>query len=260
MKEDARNIAIVLLQYSVIVKGMERKLLDQGYNVKIITENLPHLKEQIEGTDLFIVYLPGDITEDKVKQKLLGEVCAGIKKGKKPAIILGERKNHVELSRDLSDIDDFCWLDRPVDNDTLFESVKNVLEGKTVGGRKRILVVDDDPSYARMVREWMKEFYKVDIVTAGMQAITFLLKNPVDLILLDYDMPVVDGPQVLQMLRQENATRDIPVVFLTGVGTKEGVERVMALRPAGYILKSTTRDNLLTYLKNKLGLKGKGPT
>ena len=86
-----------------------------------------------------------------------------------------------------------------------------------------------------------------------MQAITYLLKTPVDLILLDYDMPVVDGPQVLQMLRQENATKDIPVVFLTGVGTKEEVERVMALHPSGYILKSTTRDNLLTYLKTKLG-------
>ena len=253
MKEDAKNIAIVLLQYSVIVKGMERKLLDQGYNVKLITENLPQLKGHLEGADLFIVYLPGDITEDKVKQKLLGEVCSGIKKAEKPAIILGERKNHYQLSRDMSVIDEFSWLDRPVDNDTLFESVEKVLEGKAVGGRKRILVVDDDPSYAGMVREWIKEFYRVEIVTAGMQAITFLLKNPVDLILLDYDMPVVDGPQVLQMLRQENATKDIPVVFLTGVGTKEGVERVMALRPAGYILKSTTRDNLLTYLKNKLG-------
>ena len=45
--------------------------------------------------------------------------------------------------------------------------------------------------------------YKTDIVTTGMQAITFLLKNPVDMVLLDYEMPVMDGPQVLQVLRQE---------------------------------------------------------
>ena len=107
-----------------------------------------------------------------------------------------------------------------------------------------------------MVKEWIKEYYKVDIVTAGMQAITFLLKVPenekVDLILLDYEMPVVDGPQVFQMLRQESDTADIPVVFLTGVGTREGVSRVMELKPEGYILKSATRENILGYLREKL--------
>ena len=54
-------------------------------------------------------------------------------------------------------------------------------------------------------------------------------------------MPLVDGPQVFQMLRQEPETSHIPVVFLTGVGTTEEVKRVMALKPAGYILKSTTK-------------------
>ena len=66
-------------------------------------------------------------------------------------------------------------------------------------------------------------------------------------------MPLVDGPQVFQMLRQEQATQHIPVVFLTGVGTREGVERVMALKPDGYILKSATKEKLLNYLREKIG-------
>ena len=85
-----------------------------------------------------------------------------------------------------------------------------------------------------------------------MQAISFLFKNQVDIILLDYEMPVVDGPQVFQMLRSEDITKDIPVVFLTGVSTKEGVQRVMELKPDGYILKSTTKEDLLSYLEKKL--------
>ena len=68
------------------------------------------------------------------------------------------------------------------------------------------------------------------------------------MILLDYEMPVVDGAQVLQMLRQEPSTQNIPVIFLTGVGGKEQVERVLRLRPTGYILKSTTKEKLLDYL------------
>jgi CheY-like chemotaxis protein len=134
--------------------------------------------------------------------------------------------------------------------------VENAMENKTEDRKKRILIVDDDPSYAKMVREWIKDVYKVDVVTAGMQAISFLLKVPeddkVDLILLDYEMPVVDGPQVLQMLRQEEETANIPVIFLTGVSTKEGVQRVMALKPDGYLLKSTTREDLLSFLSCKL--------
>ena len=62
-----------------------------------------------------------------------------------------------------------------------------------------------------------------------------------------------DGPQVLQMLREVPETAAIPVIFLTGVGTKEAVQRVMALKPDGYVLKTTTRDDLLKYLKGKIG-------
>ena len=54
------------------------------------------------------------------------------------------------------------------------------------------------------------------------------------------------------MLRQEPATAQIPVIFLTGVGTKEAVTRVMALKPDGYILKNTSKENLLEYLKSKI--------
>jgi DNA-binding NarL/FixJ family response regulator len=53
------------------------------------------------------------------------------------------------------------------------------------------------------------------------------------------------------MLRQDPATMHIPVIFLTGIGTKEAVSRVMALKPDGYILKSTTRADILGYIGSK---------
>ena len=64
----------------------------------------------------------------------------------------------------------------------------------------------------------------------------------------DAEILVVDGPQILEMLKSEPELADIPVVFLTGVGTRESIERVMALKPSGYILKSTTREDLLKFL------------
>ena len=114
---------------------------------------------------------------------------------------------------------------------------------------RRILIVDDDPAYAKMVSGWIKDQYTVNIVTAGMHALKFLIKNKVDLILLDYEMPVVDGPQVLEMIRSDPDLMNIPVVFLTGISSRESIERVLSLKPAGYILKNTTREDLLNTLR-----------
>lgn len=251
---EPKKITILLFRYSVVVKGIERNLCDLGYTVEVVTENFDCIEDLASSTDIFIMYLPGDIMDDRVKLMGLGDVCKTMSKLEQKMMIIGETKYHMELSEALPEIDEYAWLDRPVENNVLAATVESVIAGKAqVRGKKRILIVDDDPSYAGMVREWIKDSYKVDVVTAGLQAISFLMKNKVDLVLLDYEMPGVNGSGVLKMLRQEEATKDLRVVFLTGVGTKEEVAKVMEMRPDGYILKSTTRDNLIAYINKKLG-------
>ena len=85
---------------------------------------------------------------------------------------------------------------------------------------------------------------------SGVQAITWLARNSVDIILLDYEMPVTNGLQVLEMLRSEQFSKDIPIIFLTGKSDKDTIMKVMALKPAGYLLKNVTRFQLLAYLQN----------
>ena len=63
--------------------------------------------------------------------------------------------------------------------------------------------MDDDPTFLKLVKNWLEEEYKVTIVNSGMQAITYLATNTPDLILLDYEMPVTSGPQVLEMIRSD---------------------------------------------------------
>ncbi len=87
------------------------------------------------------------------------------------------------------------------------------------------------------------------MVNSGLQAIKWLAKNKVDLILLDYDMPVTTGPQVLEMLRSDPETASIPVMFLTGKGDKESVMAVVALKPEGYFLKNIKKPELLEKLQ-----------
>ena len=248
------NIVILVLQYSVVVKGIERKLNDEGHNVTVLTDGFEKIRDLSGSTNIFILYLPGDVADKLEALERMSYVIGQVEKSGKNLILIGEAKDQSGLFKKLPSASKYAWLNRPVDTDALNAAIDSVIEGKPVAGaKKRILIVDDDPAYAKMIREWIRDEYQTSIVTAGMQAITFLLKNPVDMILLDYEMPVVDGPQVLQMLRQEPVTAGIPVIFLTGVGTKEAVERVMSLRPDGYILKSSARDNLLKYLHSKLG-------
>ena len=115
--------------------------------------------------------------------------------------------------------------------------------------KKSILIVDDDPNYMSLIREWLKDSYKVSMATSGLRAMKWLgAENKVDLILLDYEMPVTDGPQVLEMLRSDEETKHIPVIFLTGRGDKESVMSVMSLKPQGYLLKTISRAELLDKL------------
>ena len=72
---------------------------------------------------------------------------------------------------------------------------------------------------------------------SGVAAIRAITLNRPDLVLLDYEMPVCDGKQTLEMLRLEKAFADIPVVFLTGRSDPELVKALLALKPAGYLLK-----------------------
>lgn len=250
MSEEKKGIVIVMFKYSVIVKGIERKLSDCGYNVTILAEEYDMIQKLDLITALFIVYLPKGVADNRGDIGQLMHICDRIQATGRNMILIGEKDDAPRLMEQCPHLLAYAWVNRPVRMDELEVIAEKAIKDS---GKKKILIVDDDPAYAKMAQEWLRNDYQAYSVTGGMNAISFLLKSPVDIILLDYEMPVVDGPQVFQMLRQEPATRHIPVVFLTGVDTREGVERVMALKPDGYILKSATKEKLLDYLREKIG-------
>ena len=118
-------------------------------------------------------------------------------------------------------------------------SAKSLLNRK-----KSILLVDDDTTFLRMMQAWLGPFYRVTAVTDGAEALSFLMKRKVDLVLLDYEMPIVNGAQVMQMIREDNDFKDIPIVFLTGKNDLHTVQNIVSLKPEGYILKDTKPKEL----------------
>ncbi len=115
---------------------------------------------------------------------------------------------------------------------------------------KRILLVDDDPTFLKMLQGWLSDKYRITAVKSGMQAITYLANHTPDLILLDYDMPITPGPQVMEMIRSEFNAAEIPIIFLTGKSDRESIMSVMRLKPQGYLLKTMSRDDIVAAVDN----------
>ena len=114
--------------------------------------------------------------------------------------------------------------------------------------------MDDEPEQLIQIKEHLKEFYDVSLMGSGKNLFRFLERNKPDLILLDYLMPEMDGPEVLTELRQYKEYSDIPVIFLTGVSEKETVVKTLVeLKPQGYVLKPTRKSELVAKIIDVIG-------
>ena len=105
----------------------------------------------------------------------------------------------------------------------------------------RVLFVEDDPAVAQMYKLKLElDGYSVDVAVDGLQAVQMATGNPPDIIFLDIRLPKMDGLGVLEALRQDDRTRDVPVVILSNYSERELVERGLRLGALDYLVKSQT--------------------
>lgn len=110
-------------------------------------------------------------------------------------------------------------------------------EQRETNSKQKILVVDDSATIRQAMYSLLSQDYDVSLAESGVSAIRAITLDRPDLVLLDYEMPVCNGKQTLEMLRSEKSFIDIPVVFLTGRSDPEVVKKLLSLKPAGYLLK-----------------------
>jgi len=130
-----------------------------------------------------------------------------------------------------------------------------LLEGKEPlsDRRRHVLVVDDDAIMLKTIKRNLEDEYDVATAVSGKIALKFLENKKTDLVLLDYEMPGENGADVLMQLRSRGQTKDLPVVFLTGISDKDKIQQVLALKPQGYLLKPVDREQLLAKIKEIIG-------
>ena len=138
---------------------------------------------------------------------------------------------------DGSDIAGAEKLVRPFNAKEIREKLSGLSQGAGEG-QKTLLLVDDDAVMIRTLREGLSTSYKVLPANSGANALKILERAKPDLILLDYEMPEMTGPEVLAVLRSSEKTAKIPVMFLTAKTDVGSISLIEALKPEGHMLKT----------------------
>jgi len=122
----------------------------------------------------------------------------------------------------------------------------------------KLLVVDDEPRTAELTAELLRRAgYDVEVAVSGTEALARVRQSSPDLMLLDYEMPDMEAPEVLDQLRSGSDRIEFPVIILTGARHATGDQVVGIERGAtDYIAKGTDRQVLLARIRGALRDRG----
>lgn len=231
--------------------------LSEHFSVQLCSENTNVVEGMLKITkpDLVLISLVGAYNMDPLIFGMLSKKYA-----ETPVITIGREEEYSVFAK-FYESKQFENLIRPVENDKIYQAICRRLE--TEGGpvavseakppeKKHILVVDDNGTTLRTVKSMLEEKFEVSVAISGTQAMTSIGKKRPDLILLDYEMPICDGRMTLEMIRADEELCDIPVIFLTGVNSREHINAVLELKPAGYYLKPPVKEVLIEKIEGAL--------
>lgn len=119
-----------------------------------------------------------------------------------------------------------------------------------------VLIVDDNPNNIQVVATSIAEYgYELGMAMSAKEAYKFLEESMPQLILLDVDMPEIDGYEVCSTLKKNPKYKDIPIIFLTVKDEKDDVVKAFDLGAVDYVVKPFNRKELISRIKTHLSLK-----
>lgn len=234
-----QNIMVVMEKSGFIARSMVEQLKELEYNV-VATELDVQLLAKLNDTyEAVLLYIEGEIEEKTQELVYLRDRAV---EEELPVFYIGENVSALQSIIPIHILKEV--FQRPIDVKIVAKEIDKYIKNHGKHMKKKILVVDDSGAMLRNVKGWLEDKYHVILANSGAMAIKYLATDRPDLVLLDYEMPVVDGSQVLEMIRTEMEFSDIPVIFLTSKNDKASIMKVMALKPEGYILKSTEPEQI----------------
>lgn len=241
------TIVVISQKKAFLVMTIMKNLTDESYHVHYSDCNVSSINSFHDDSSIFIFFMEDGTAVDQEVLVYLKDIST--EEGKM-VILIGSQDEIQTAYKIIPQEQVSSVFLRPFDMHEFIRKIQELTDEKERENRKKcILIVDDDITYLKMVQSWLKDQYRVSIAASGLQAITWLAKNQADLILLDYEMPVTDGPSILEMLKSESDTASIPVFFLTGKRDTESVQKAISMQPDRYLLKTIGKDVLLSELE-----------
>lgn len=174
---------------------------------------------------------------------------------KLPVLVIVGSKD-AQQHKELFEKEQFSKLAPPITKTSVQNKCHQLLRtGKVsryASDKKKILIVDDTPVMLRNLKAMLEHLYDVLLATSGRQALGVIPQEQPDLVLLDYEMPEMNGREVFEAMLADEDMRHIPVVFLTSVSDRKAVFSILQSKPAGYLLKPTDQEKLLSTVQEVL--------
>ena len=245
-KTESGEVLVVCRSESFLAKSIVSKIQSEGIAADISHGDIKDIERHRDRAELIVLFMDeaiDDMTESLVYIKDIANDLD------RRIILIGDNSEYRTATQSIPEQLILEWFERPLVMDDLVRCIQKYMAENTGEKRKKtVLIVDDDITYMRTIYEWLKGKYHVGMASSGLQAIAYLTKNKADLVLLDYEMPIANGPQVLSMLKSDSQTDSIPVMFLTGHGDRESVLSVVGLCPVDYLLKTIKKEELINKL------------
>ena len=237
-----KNALIISTAETFSVRGIEMKMKGIGADVIYSSPKLNDMLGKLPDKNMVILFMDEDLAGNNEALVFLKDHCL---QADLHLIVIGSRLEVDRVKKTIPNDYIVNIFDRPLDMEKFLDAAEQMfLLESQAARRKSILIVDDDVTYMTMISDWLKDSYRISMVNSGVNAITWLATNHADLLLLDYEMPVTSGPQVLEMIRSQPNIASTPVIFLTGKGDRESIMKVLAFKPSDYLLKTIDRKGL----------------
>ncbi len=251
----SKDILIISRETGFMMNALTKNLAANGFEARHIdpSDLVSSPDGHIDGGNPRLILLyTGDYTKGEEGSRLLSILRDVCENGKRTLFIAGSREEISGVKQEIPPHIVSCEAERPFTVPGIIEQIKKILKKDDInaGGRKSILLVDDDVMFLKMTMKWLSEHYDVALAKSGGQALAYLESKCPDLVMLDYNMPVMSGAQVMQQIRSSSPHSDVPIIFLTGKSDKESVAEVMALKPQGYIFKASAQADILNTIND----------
>jgi len=143
-------------------------------------------------------------------------------------------------------------------NSLVMPSLKDTIDSamESASEQARILLAEDDPSGQKLMRLLLSQLgYYVDLAGTGKQVLDLMEKNNYDVVLMDMEMPVMDGFTATRKLRSMDKYKDLPIIALTAHAMKEHKKKTLDAGCTDYLSKPINREKLQEILNKYLNKK-----